>query len=267
MRRQKLAEARKKAGKSQEQVAHELGLDRTTIGKWERGESTPHPQQRPRYADALGISLHELDQMLSGLPPADGRTPIWLAQYLGMEQSASSMRSHETQVVDGLLQTPDYAAAIARSVGVGETPESYVQRNIEQRAWRQARVLSGDLQLFVVQPETVLRLQLGTPEVMAGQMDRLVELGDRPNVTYQIVPFSIGQYEAMRMGAFKIFIHPWTQGASVYVIRHEGTFLVDDADEAENYEAAWEQATRLALSPDETAALCKEAAEQWRSRR
>lgn len=265
MRRQKLADARKAAGRTQEEVAEQIDIDRTTIGKWERGESTPHPNQRPAYADALAISLHELDQLLTSLPPSPGKTPIWVAQYLAIEQSANEMRAHETQVIDGLLQTPDYAAAIAQSVGIGETPQSYVQRNIEQRKWRQARVVNGDLQLSVIQPETVLRLRLGDGATMAVQMDRLLEVGQQDNVTVQIVPFSVGQYEAMRMGAFKIFTHPWIQGYSVYVVRHEGTALIDSADEAANYVAGWDQAAGLALSSDESAALIKEAAEQWRT--
>ncbi len=56
MRRERLVAARKVIGKTQEQVAEEVGVDRTTIGTWERGEYTPAPQQRPAYANALGVS-------------------------------------------------------------------------------------------------------------------------------------------------------------------------------------------------------------------
>lgn len=203
--------------------------------------------------------------MLTSLPVPEGMTPVWLAQYLGMEQSATRMQSHETQVLDGLLQTPGYAAAIARSVGVGDTPDSYIERNIEQRALRQTRLVNGELQFAVVHPETVLRLRLGDDATMAAQMDWLIELAARPNVTIQIVPFTVGQYEAMRMGGFKVLTHPWIPGATIYVIRHEGAVLVSNADEADNYLAAWQQASRLALSPSESTALIKDAAEQWRS--
>jgi transcriptional regulator with XRE-family HTH domain len=266
VRREELVAGRKRAGKSQEQVAHAVDVDRTTVGKWERGESTPQPHQRPAYADALKISLHELDQMLTSLPLPTTMTPVWLAQYLGMEMSASQMQSHENQVLDGLLQTPAYAAAIARSAGVGDTPDEYIERNIAQRATRQARLLNGELQLAVVHPETVLRLRLGDDATMAAQMDWLIEVGEHPNVTIQIVPFTVGQYEAMRMGGFKILAHPWIPGHTIYVIRHEGAVLVAHADEADNYSAAWRQASRLALPPDESAALIKDAAEQWRTR-
>jgi len=133
MRRDRLVAARKALGKSQEQVGEEVGVDRTTIGTWERGEYTPQPYQRPPYADALEITLTELDALLTNIPPPEDRTPVWLSTYLGMEQSASEIIDHEPHVVDGLLQTPGYAAAIARSVGVVPTSEEYARRNVEQR--------------------------------------------------------------------------------------------------------------------------------------
>lgn len=265
VRREELIAARRRTGKSQEQIAVDVDVDRTTIGTWERGERTPQPEKRLDYANALGISLHELDQMLTSMPMPPNSTPVWLAQYLGMEQSANEMRSHGTQVLNGLLQTPNYAAAIARSVGVGDTPDEYIERNIAQRATRQARLLNGELQLSVVHPETVLRLRMGDNATMAAQLDWLVELAARPNITLQIVPFVVGQYEAMRMGDFSLLAHPWIQGTTVYVIRHEGAVLVSSADDADNYIAGWQQASRLALAPDESVAFIKDAAEQWRS--
>jgi hypothetical protein len=95
---------------------------------------------------ALGVTLSELDGMLTGIV-TDDRTPVELSQFLGMEQSAKAILAHEPHAVHGLLQTPAYAAGIARTVGVAETPDSYVERNVEQRRWRQARVLNGDLTL------------------------------------------------------------------------------------------------------------------------
>src|SRR6185312_495249 len=127
VRRQKLIEARKRAGKNQEDIASVLGVDRTTIGKWERDESTPHPNQRPGYAEALGISLGELAAMLSSLPVPDGiDTPEWLSTYLGMEQSATGIRVHEPEVVFGLLQTPRYTEEVVRTVGLSAVSEDYV---------------------------------------------------------------------------------------------------------------------------------------------
>lgn len=264
MRRERLISARKAVGKSQEQVGQEVGVDRTTIGTWERGEYTPFPQQRPAYADALGMALEELDRLLSGLPTPVGSTPVRLAQYLGSEQSATEVQSHEPHAWHGLLQTPGYAAAIARSVGVVETPESYTQRNVEQRAHRQVRIINGSLQLHVVQSEIPLRLRMGDDATMAEQLAHVAKVGEQPNITVQIVPFTVGQYEALRVGAISVMTHPWTQGPSVYLRRYgTGSEAVEDPDEAANFVAILEHAMAVALSPEDSLAFIAEVAEQW----
>lgn len=67
-----LAERRKLLGYSQEGLAHALGVDRTTVGRWEAGRTTPQPTLRPRLADVLQLSLDELDTLVSQLARAKG---------------------------------------------------------------------------------------------------------------------------------------------------------------------------------------------------
>ncbi|MER7723726.1 helix-turn-helix transcriptional regulator [Streptomyces sp. NPDC096323] len=62
-----LAERRKALGYSQEELAQLVGVDRTTIGRWESGRTRPQPTQRRGLALALEISLQELDVLAS--PP------------------------------------------------------------------------------------------------------------------------------------------------------------------------------------------------------
>lgn len=209
MRRRRLAGARKAAGKTQEAIAEDVGVDRTTIGKWERDESTPHPNQRPAYAEALGLTLSELDAMLSGMPTTGIDTPDWPWAYLGMEQSATEMRAHEPEVIYGLFQTPAYTESVVRKVGVAGVPESYVQQAIQQRKHRQQRVRDGSLMLDVIQAEQTLRVRVGDSAVMAEQLTALAELAEQPNVTVRITTFDAGQHEARRIDSFVIMSHPW----------------------------------------------------------
>ncbi|WP_079429491.1 MULTISPECIES: helix-turn-helix domain-containing protein [Streptomyces] len=62
-----LAGRRKTLGYSQEKLAELLGVDRTTVGRWERGKIAPQPCQRPALANALDVSLPELEGLL---PPS-----------------------------------------------------------------------------------------------------------------------------------------------------------------------------------------------------
>lgn len=52
-------------GFSQEQLAHRIGVERSTVVRWESGEREPRPWQRPKLAAILELSLDELDEILT----------------------------------------------------------------------------------------------------------------------------------------------------------------------------------------------------------
>ncbi|MFC4008145.1 helix-turn-helix transcriptional regulator [Nonomuraea purpurea] len=64
-RRHRLIQRRKMLGFSQEQLAHQIGVERSTVVRWESGEREPRPWQRPRLADVLEVSLEEVDELLA----------------------------------------------------------------------------------------------------------------------------------------------------------------------------------------------------------
>lgn len=55
---------RVKAGLSQLELAHSLGVNQETIGGWESGESAPDPEEAVKYARSLNISPTELIEAL-----------------------------------------------------------------------------------------------------------------------------------------------------------------------------------------------------------
>jgi transcriptional regulator with XRE-family HTH domain len=63
-----LAARRLAAGLSQERLAERLHVDRTTVGRWEQGTSTPQPWHRRPLADAIGVTLDALDSLLAEGP-------------------------------------------------------------------------------------------------------------------------------------------------------------------------------------------------------
>ncbi|MET8308256.1 helix-turn-helix transcriptional regulator [Micromonospora sp. NPDC005173] len=71
-RRHRLAQRRKTIGLSQERLAEALGVDRSTIVRWERAETDPQPWHRPRLAATLKLSIEELADLLAdvGQPPS-----------------------------------------------------------------------------------------------------------------------------------------------------------------------------------------------------
>lgn len=63
--RLRLVGARKNAGLTQEELAARLGVDRSTVGRWETGVTEPHAWIRPKLARILQISTSQLGYLLS----------------------------------------------------------------------------------------------------------------------------------------------------------------------------------------------------------
>ncbi|MER5492975.1 helix-turn-helix transcriptional regulator [Streptomyces sp. NPDC002490] len=64
-KRVRLAQRRKASGFTQEELATLLGVERTTVVRWENAETEPQPWHRPKLAQALGISGDQLQELLA----------------------------------------------------------------------------------------------------------------------------------------------------------------------------------------------------------
>ena len=73
-KRHRLAQRRKTIGFTQEKLAEQLGVDSTTVRRWESGETEtgPQPWIRPKLAHYLQVSAEQLEELLSKPVTADG---------------------------------------------------------------------------------------------------------------------------------------------------------------------------------------------------
>ncbi len=71
-KRHVLAYRREIVGHTQESLADFVGVQPTTVGRWERGETSPQPWSRPKLAEALDVSVEQLDTMLAEEQPVAG---------------------------------------------------------------------------------------------------------------------------------------------------------------------------------------------------
>ncbi|WP_406391346.1 helix-turn-helix domain-containing protein [Streptomyces sp. NBC_00882] len=70
-KRMKLVRRRKAAGHTQESLAEFLGVERSTVGRWESAETEPQAWLRPKLARALKVSNEELQALLDDVIVTD----------------------------------------------------------------------------------------------------------------------------------------------------------------------------------------------------
>ncbi|GAA3508127.1 transcriptional regulator with XRE-family HTH domain [Streptosporangium album] len=163
--------------------------------------------------------------------------PSWFETYVGLEESATGIRNYEVQFVPGLLQSEGYARAVVRlGFPAASASEEEVERRVRLRMARQ-RLLRGEEppHLWAVLDEAVLRRPLGGAEVMCDQIDHILQQLDLPNVTVQIVPFSVGGHAAAG-GPFSIlrFSQPDLPDV-VYMEQLTSAVYLDKRDDVDRY--------------------------------
>ncbi|KAA9379176.1 helix-turn-helix domain-containing protein [Microbispora cellulosiformans] len=113
----------------------------------------------------------------------------WLNAYLGLEAGASVIRSYESQAVPALLQTEDYARAYMR-LAHPDASAWEINRRVEVRRERQRILTAAEKPtLWTVIDEAAVRRPIGGPEVLRGQLRHLIEMGQRTNVSVQVLPY------------------------------------------------------------------------------
>src|SRR5271156_5008778 len=105
--------------------------------------------------------------------------PSWFEPYVGLEEAASSIRCYENQRVPDLLQTADYARAIAVLAHPGGSTDEF-ERMVSLRMTRQAVLTRATpAHLWLVLDEAALRRPVVSPEVMCAQLEHLIDMAEQ----------------------------------------------------------------------------------------
>lgn len=171
-----------------------------------------------------------------------------MAEYVALEDIATNVRTWQLAVVPGLLQTPDYARALAVGNGHWEDPDE-IEPFVESRMARQARLRGEDpLELWAVMHEAALRQLVGGRQVMRGQLGHLLDVGRQPNVKLQVLPYLAGAHPGMN-SAFTIvsFAEPGALDV-VHVDTTSSTLWLESNTDADRHNVLFDRVTRLSLA-------------------
>ncbi|GHH31086.1 helix-turn-helix domain-containing protein [Streptomyces rubradiris] len=253
------------AGLTSGEAARLVGWHQSKVSRIETGASGVKPADLRLLLDAYGVRdrhLRELLLILAGSEETSGRHRWWHAyrgvlpptyrDFISLESQASAMRTLETTVVPGLLQTAEYARAVTRAA-VKDLDEDRLDTLVEVRLARQD-VLRSDppLTLSAVLDEAVLRREVGGPGVMARQRRRLMEAARLPQVRLQVLPFTAGAHIGLT-GPFVIFSFPSTSDLDVVVLDQlTSSLYLERKEDLMAYSEAFNTLQFHALSPEDS---------------
>lgn len=265
-----LRRLRATAGYTQDQVWDAMGWSRDKIQRLEAGKF-----QRLKAADVIalcqlyGAGEKETGELVEIARQSRYHKPWWFqytdvlpGAYIELEAEATMIQEFNISLIPGLLQTPDYLAGLMRrSEGITVSSEDLTSR-IDMRLERQKAILerSSPPPIVSVIDEAALRRMVGGSEVMRQQMRHLCDLGSRPNIELQVLPFSAGAHSG---GGFPFTILGFAGGVGtvVYIETFKDGVYLEDEEEITRHRLVFSRMQAAAMSVEESAVLLEQLSE------
>lgn len=259
-----LREARESANVSIKTAAAEIEVQPSTMSKIEGGKQAIKGTYVKLLAPLYGVEQDDRQRLLALADEANrpgwwvsyGRlVPDWFRLFLGYEFDASELRTYESELIPGLLQTPNYARAVA----LASKPDSTVaelDKQVELRHERQQRITDDDPPtMHAVLNEAVLLRKVGGADVMRGQLEHLVTLAKLPHVTVQVLTFDAGAHPAMTAPFLMLGFTEVPGMNTVYLENGRGSLYLEKPADLDKYAGMFAHLTKIAEKPQASAKL------------
>ena len=250
---------RENIGYTLEDAARVLECARSKISRIETGQRGIRPKELRELLTEYGVPAGEQSALVA-IAGRGGRSSWWHSypgivtdtylDYVIMESAASEIMVYEAQLIPDLLQTDEYARAVAAAEPSYLTEQQREDAVAAQAARRQA-VLSGGRRVGVVLGEGALHQEVGGSGVLAGQISHLVKLGaEFPAITIQVLPFSAGAHAPAGGGSLVVLRFPDSPSLGVvYLDAPSGGVSVESQADVARYIRAFTLLRASALSP------------------
>ncbi|WP_308817723.1 helix-turn-helix domain-containing protein [Pseudonocardia alni] len=273
-----LRELRTAAGLRLSDVGQRLERSQATVSRLENGTTPARAVDIEMllnlYADRIVVEAGRRELILDLL--ADSRRQEWfkpyrdvinsdmtdehVGTYMEYESYAAALVSYEPDLVPGLLQTPEYAAAVVAVYFPGHD-ERRRERLVQLRMLRKDHLdKENPLEIDVILGEGALRRQFGSIETRAAQLEAIAsEINrGRRTVRVRIVPATLALPAAIG-GPFVVMTFQDDRDQDiVYIEGRAGATYLRNSDEVETYQKQFASLAAAALDDDSALAFIAE---------
>ncbi|MFF0494177.1 helix-turn-helix domain-containing protein [Nocardia sp. NPDC004068] len=271
-------ERREELGLTGPAVAKAAQVSSTFWSRFENDKKLVGPEKFALVLDVLEFPKDLREHLLKLREYAVG-TGWWAAynkifspQHInlyGLEYGAEEVRTFESLLIPGLLQTEAYIRALIETDQIG-IPAKEVQRRVAARLKRQERLRDRDpLRLVAVVSQAAIEQQFGGPDVLREQLDHLSRMirSNPETIDLRIIPFT--SPTGPILGGCTFYILEFTSAALGPLAWYESPLeakIIDDPDRVFDISRSFQQMHDQALSAADSLALIEESARKIEER-
>ena len=273
LRRRELAsqlrDLRKQSGRTVEDVARELLCSPPKISRIETGVRPASPRDVRDLCTIYGVddSLRERLMSLAREAKQQGwwnkYEDIAIDRLIGLEIEAAQISSYESCVIPWMFQTRDYARAVIKG-SLPRIADHILDERVTARLTRQEIITrESPPHFWSLADESSLRRRVGSNQVMHDQLEAMVELAAVPNMTLQVVPFSLGAHPGLD-NTFEFLEFPG-QPPVVYLENMAGGLYLESTSDVDRYKEALMHLRAGALDPENSVSLIEQVRETFKA--
>jgi transcriptional regulator with XRE-family HTH domain len=258
-----LAGARRDAGLRQVEVVSQTALSQAQLSRIERGQAVPTVDQARALASLYKLvpavrtrvvqaaKDHEADRVDSRIVIQRGNILSLQQRFRRLEEQASVLRAFSPTMVPGHVQTAAYIAAVFDQPEDADVVRDRLRRAVEDPG------NAGRLYTLIL-AEGAVRWPLGSPSLMADQLDHLVRVSELPHVRLGF----IGWRETMDIGPGPGF---YLYDDHTVVLSGVGGYaLLNAPADVADYRATFHHLEQLTVFGDDARARLREIAGNYR---
>jgi transcriptional regulator with XRE-family HTH domain len=249
---------REAAGLTQQQLGERVFVSGAYIGQFETAIRKPQVDIAERIDAELGTGGF-LARMCAELINSS-QYDSYFAPVAELEQYATSISEYAPTFIPGLLQTPHYIRALtAPFVALKRWPAPDAVLAVRRERAKLLDKTPAPI-YWVVLHETILRVPVGGPAVMAEQLTHIAEMAKRDRIVVQVLPFSAG---ASALASAVMLMAFDDAPPMSYTEAQNAGMLLDDPATVSLSQLAYDVLRAASLSPEASLRLIESAAEEY----
>jgi len=248
-----------RANRKIREVAEAVGVSGPTISRIETGARPATRRSVLALCQLYGVEDSLREQLLDLADRAsqqgwwDRYEDIGIDYLIGLETEAARISAYELFLIPWMFQTREYARSAIRSAAP-LMADNVLDSRVEVRLTRQQLLTRASPPSFqILVDESAIHRQVGSVEVLRHQLDRVVELAALPQISLQVVPFSLGAHPGI--SSFTLLEFMSSQPATVYIESTAGDLYLERGAEIERHKEYLGYLWAGALDPDSSLRL------------